>query len=99
MDLCRLLSVYEHFVRLYTMDLKEELYMVSYEPLWETMKARGVTTYTLIEKHRIPPKTIYNLKHNKNITTATIENLCNILKCTPNDVFTFCTPAIDAREE
>ena len=48
--------------------------MVSYEPLWETMKARGVTTYTLIEKHRIPSKTIYNLKHNKNITTATIEN-------------------------
>ena len=99
MGLCRLLSVYEHFVRLYTMDLKEELYMVSYEPLWETMKARGVTTYTLIEKHRIPSKTIYNLKHNKNITTATIENLCNILKCTPNDVFTFYTPAIDAGEE
>ena len=73
--------------------------MVSYEPLWETMKARGVTTYTLIEKHRIPSKTIYNLKHNKNITTATIENLCNILKCTPNDVFTFYTPAIDAGEE
>lgn len=99
MGLCRLLSVYEHFVRLYTMDLKEELYMVSYEPLWETMKARGVTTYTLIEKHRIPSKTIYNLKHNKNITTATIENLCNILNCTPNDVFTFYTPAIDAGEE
>ena len=99
MGLCRLLSVYEHFVRLYTMDLKEELYMVSYEPLWETMKARGVTTYTLIEKQRIPSKTIYNLKHNKNITTATIENLCNILKCTPNDVFTFYTPAIDAGEE
>ena len=99
MGLCRLLSVYEHFVRLYTMDLKEELYMVSYEPLWETMKARGVTTYTLIEKHRIPSKTIYNLKHNKNITTATIENLCNILKCTPNDVFTFYTPTIDAGEE
>ena len=99
MGLCRLLSVYEHFVRLYTMDLKEELYMVSYEPLWETMKARGVTTYTLIEKRRIPSKTIYNLKHNKNITTATIENLCNILNCTPNDVFTFYTPAIDAGEE
>ena len=73
--------------------------MVSYEPLWKTMENRGVTTYTLIEKHRIPSKTIYNLKHNKNTTTATIENLCNILKCTPNDIFTFYSPAIDAGEK
>ena len=73
--------------------------MVSYEPLWETMKDRGVTTYTLIEKHRIPSKTIYNLKHNKNITTATIENLCTILNCTPNDVFTFSSPGIEIEEK
>ena len=63
--------------------------MVSYEPLWETMKCRGITTYALIEKYKIPSKTIYNLKHGKNITTATIEVWCGILECTPNDVFTF----------
>lgn len=63
--------------------------MVSYEPLWKTMEAKGVTTYTLIQKYKIQSKTIYNLKHGKNITTATIENLCNILNCTPNDILTF----------
>ena len=63
--------------------------MVSYEPLWKTMEAKGVTTYTLIQKYKIRSKTIYNLKHGKNITTATIENLCNILDCTPNDILTF----------
>lgn len=63
--------------------------MVSYEPLWETMEKKGITTYTLIQKYKIQSKTIYNLKHEKNITTATIENLCNILDCTPNDIFTF----------
>ena len=63
--------------------------MVSYSPLWETMKKKEITTYTLITKYNIQSKTIYNLKHNKNITTATIENLCNILECTPNDIFTF----------
>ncbi len=63
--------------------------MVSYEPLWKTMEAKGVTTYTLIQKYKIQSKTIYNLKHGKNITTATIENLCNILDCTPNDILTF----------
>lgn len=63
--------------------------MVSYEPLWQTMKAQGVRTYVLIEKYKIQSKTIYNLKHNKNITTATLEMLCEILSCTPNDVLTF----------
>ena len=61
--------------------------MVSYEPLWKTMEKKGITTYTLIQKYKIQSKTIYNLKHEKNITTATIESLCNILDCTPNDIF------------
>ncbi len=63
--------------------------MVSYEPLWETMQQKGITTYALINKYGILSKTIYNLKHDKNITTATIETLCDILECTPNDILTF----------
>lgn len=63
--------------------------MVSYEPLWQTMKEKGITTYALIEKYKVQSKTIYNLKHNKNITTATLETLCDILDCSPNDILTF----------
>lgn len=63
--------------------------MVSYTPLWETMKKKNVTTYTLIQEHQIQSKTIYNLKRNKNISTATLERLCDILECTPNDILTF----------
>ncbi|MCM1157394.1 MAG: helix-turn-helix transcriptional regulator [Clostridium sp.] len=63
--------------------------MISYEPLWKTMQQKGITTYALINKYGILSKTIYNLKHDKNITTATIETLCNILECTPNDILTF----------
>lgn len=63
--------------------------MVSYKPLWRTMEKKSITTYTLIEKYKIQSKTIYNLKHNKNITTATLETLCEILECTPNDVIEF----------
>ena len=55
----------------------------------ETMKEKGITTYTLIQQYKIQSKTIYNLKHGKNVTTATIESLCNILECTPNDILTF----------
>ena len=63
--------------------------MVSYTPLWETMRKKGITTYALISKHKIQSKTIYNLKHNKNITTVTLEKLCEILECTPNEILEF----------
>lgn len=63
--------------------------MVSYEPLWRTMQERDETTYTLISKHGINPRTINNLKHDKGITVFTLERLCDILHCTPNDVIKF----------
>ena len=63
--------------------------MISYTPLWDTIKERGITTYTLITKHNINPRTINNLKHNKSITMDTLEKLCSILDCSPNDVVSF----------
>lgn len=63
--------------------------MLSYEPLWETMKVKEINTYALIYKYEIPSKTIYNLKHNKSITMYTLEKLCYILNCTPNDIVKF----------
>lgn len=63
--------------------------MVSYEPLWQKLDEKGISTYALINKYNVQSKTVYNLKHNKNITTATLEILCDILECTPNDVLIF----------
>lgn len=63
--------------------------MISYEPLWETMRARNITTYTLINRYNVNPRTINNLKHNKSITMDTLEKLCTILECYPNDVVRF----------
>lgn len=63
--------------------------MISYEPLWKTMEERGVTTYTLINKHGINPRTINNLKHNKSITLFTLEKLCRILDCQAESVVQF----------
>lgn len=63
--------------------------MVSYENLWNTMKQKNVSTYSLIHKHGFNPRTINNLKHNKGITVDTLERLCRILDCTPNDVISF----------
>lgn len=63
--------------------------MISYEPLWKTMKEKGVTTYTLIYKRGFSAYTITCLRKNKSITMLTLEKLCSVLDCTPNDIVKF----------
>lgn len=63
--------------------------MISYKPLWETMKAKGITTYMLINLHGINPRTVHNLKHNKSITLYTMEKLCKILNCQAEGIVVF----------
>lgn len=65
------------------------MHMISYKPLWQTMKDRGITTYTLIYKLGFSAYTITNLRRNKSITMNTLEKLCAALKCTPNEVVEF----------
>ncbi|MBQ3037133.1 MAG: helix-turn-helix domain-containing protein [Lachnospiraceae bacterium] len=62
--------------------------MISYEPLWKTMKEKGITQYHLL-KSGIDNKTLDSLKKDKNITLLTLEKLCTIIGCTPNDVINF----------
>lgn len=63
--------------------------VISYEPLWRTMKDKGVTKYALIYKMGFSAYTITNLKRNKSITVNTLEKLCRVLQCTPNDIVEF----------
>lgn len=63
--------------------------IISYDPLWETMKQKNITTYTLITKYGIGSKTIYNLKHNKSVTMYTLGRLCEILDCTADNIVRF----------
>lgn len=63
--------------------------MISYDPLWRKMEEKKITTYTLIYKMGFSPQTINNLKHNKSITTYTLEKLCSALECTPNEILQF----------
>ena len=59
-----------------------------YRPLWDTMRKNGVSQYQLL-KGGIDNKTLDSLKKNKNITMVTLEKLCRIIGCTPNDVVRF----------
>ena len=63
--------------------------MITYAPLWETMKQRRITTYALIKNYSFSRGTLDFLKHNRNITTATRNDLCRILSCRVEDVLLY----------
>lgn len=63
--------------------------MISYGPLFQTMKDRGVTTYRLVMQHNISRSLLNRLKHNKPISTVTLEDLCRILHCRVQDVLEY----------
>ena len=61
---------------------------LDYSPLWATMKEKGVSQYRLL-KSGVDNKTLDTLKKGGNITMLTLEKLCQILDCTPNDIIRF----------
>lgn len=60
--------------------------MISYARLWETMKKRGATTYTLQVKGEISSSTVRRLKAGESVSTNTLDALCRILDCTLPDI-------------
>ena len=52
------------------------------------MRRKNVSQYQLLQAG-IDNKTLDSLKKNKNITLLTVEKLCKILNCSPNDIVEF----------
>lgn len=63
--------------------------MISYEPLYKTMKEKGVSTYKLVNTYGISRSLLDRLKHNKPISTVTLNDLCTILDCGVEDILIF----------
>ena len=66
--------------------LFENKIMISYAPLWKTMKKLGITKYRLIKDYGFSNGTIDRLRANEHISTYTLEKLCRVLGCKPNDI-------------
>ncbi len=63
--------------------------MISYEPLYLTLKVRNISTYRLIKDYGISRSLLDRLKHNKPISTVTLNDLCTILHCRVEDILLF----------
>ena len=69
--------------------------MISYEPFWRTIAARGISTYALINRHGILPDTIQRLRSGRPITTTTLNTLCQVIDCNISDVMEFVPEQIN----
>lgn len=62
--------------------------MISYAPLFRTMKEKGITSYRLM-KLGFPRSTYYAMKRGDNISSHTVNQLCKILKCSVSDIMEY----------
>ena len=63
--------------------------MIVYDKLWQTMKEKGVTQYTLIKQYKVSPAQITRLKRNESVSTHTIDVFCKILSCRVEDIMEY----------
>ena len=63
--------------------------MISYEPLWNTLKEKHISQYTLINKYHVSTGTLDAFRKGNSVTINTLHVLCKILDCDIQDIVTF----------
>ena len=62
------------------------IFLIIYAPLWETLKRKGLSNYTLRVKYQISGSTVQRLRKNMSVSTNTLDDLCRLLECPLSDV-------------
>lgn len=62
--------------------------MISYRPLFQTMKDKKITSYRL-QKEGFSRATYYSIKQGNSISTNTINQLCRLLHCGVSDIIEY----------
>lgn len=63
--------------------------MITFEPLWNTMKEKKISQYKLIKEYKISTGQLDRLRKNGNVNTYTLNQLCKILNCKLEDIATY----------
>ena len=62
--------------------------MISYQPLFETMSKKGITSYALF-KRGFSKATYYSIQKGNSISTNTVDQLCKLLNCSVSDIIEY----------
>ena len=63
--------------------------MIVYDPLWETLRKKQISSYKLEKTYGISKSMINKLRHNKSITLQTLNELCKMLDVDVVDVIAY----------
>lgn len=63
--------------------------MISYKPLFNTMKAKNISSYQLTVKMGFSKGKYSNIQQGKGINSYTINQLCQLLDCRVEDVMEY----------
>ncbi len=67
----------------------EDNKMISYTPFWNTLKKKQISQYQLINKYKVSAGQLSRMRKNDDISTHTINMLCEILDCRVEDIVVF----------
>lgn len=63
--------------------------MIVYDKFWQSIKARGISQYALLNKYGFTNYQLNRLKHNKSITVYTLDFICSSLNLTISEVLEY----------
>ena len=69
--------------------------MIDYTPFWKTLEKSMENWYTLTNNHHMSHSTLHRLKHNKDVSTKTLNDLCRILNCNISDIVQYIPSETD----
>lgn len=60
--------------------------MIKYDKLWQLMEEKGISKNMLHVKYNVSKAQLYRLRYNQNVSTNTLDRLCNLLECDIGDI-------------
>lgn len=63
--------------------------MIKYDPLWRTLKEKGISQYQLIKDYGIDKAPLQRLRQNLVVKTLILNRLCQILNCRIEEIMEY----------
>ena len=63
--------------------------MIKYDPLWRTLKEKGISQYQLIKDYGIDKAQLQRLRQNLVVKTLILNRLCQILNCRIKEILEY----------
>ena len=73
--------------------------MIKYDPLWDTLKKRGISQYSLIKDYGIDKAQLQRLRSNMVVKTMILNRLCTILDCRIEEIMVYVPDAKETEQK